>query len=487
MFEFYIACKYLTPRRKTFSTSFVAFVSIFVIALVVWLILLFLSVTSGLEKKWVQRLTSLHAPIRLTPTEFYYHSYYYQVDRFSSASDYTLKTIGEKALARLTDPYCSEVDPEMPTTMAPPDRFENGMLKDPVQGAYALLHSLQTKHPTLTFQDYEIAGALLRIEKKKSGKIAQLSQVSYLLSLPEKNPYFSSLLIEYHPELAHSAGIAPLILPKAYQDQGIQVGDRGTLGYSASSAVSFQEQRLPFLIVGFYDPGIIPMGNRCVIAPMDMTRAIRTASAAMMLDTIPQNGIFVWTRDPQSVAALVEQLRHGLRDAGLASYWHVLSYEDFEFSKDLVQQFRSDKTLFMLIAILILLVACCNILSLLLLLVHEKRREIAILQSMGASRMSIAWVFGLCGGVMGSVGSLVGTGAALLTLHYLDVLVAGLSALQGHTAFHPAFFGQTLPNQFSVEALGFVLIVTPLLSLIAGIIPAYKAVCVAPSIALRSE
>ena len=39
---------------------------------------------------------------------------------------------------------------------------------------------------------------------------------------------------------------------------------------------------------------------------------------------------------------------------------------------------------------LILIVACCNIISLLVLLVNDKKKEIGILQSMGASSMSIA-------------------------------------------------------------------------------------------------
>ncbi len=487
MFEFYIARKYLIPRKNTLSTSFVSFISVFVIALVVWLILVFLSVTSGLEEKWVHKLTSLHAPIRITPTDAYYTSYYYQIDRFASASHYTLKTIGEKATSLASDPYQPEIDPEFPTLLESADRLSTGNLKDPVKGIYELLSTLRNTNPSLSFQDYEIAGALLRVEKKRGGKIGQLSQVSYLLSLPTENPHFASLLIEHQPELAVSTTLTPLILPKAYRDQGVLMGDRGTLGYSASSAISSQEQRIPFVVTGFYDPGILPMGGRCVIAPMEVTRAIRSASASFALDTMPQNGIFVWTTSRDQVNKTVAEIRQQLDHAALSSYWNVMSYDEFEFSKELVQQFHSDKTLFMLIAAIILLVACCNIISLLMLLIHEKKREIAILQSMGASRQSIAWIFGLCGGIMGSVGAFIGTLAAIITLHHLDLLVWALSALQGHTAFHPAFFGQSLPNQFSLEALSFILIATPLLSLLAGLIPAYYAVQVHPSLALRGE
>ena len=60
--------------------------SVFVISLVVWLVLVFLSITSGIEKNWLSKLTSLHAPIRISPTEEYYQSYYYNIDSISSKS-----------------------------------------------------------------------------------------------------------------------------------------------------------------------------------------------------------------------------------------------------------------------------------------------------------------------------------------------------------------------------------------------------------------
>ena len=94
--------------------SLIALMSVGVISLVVWLVLIFLSVTDGIEKNWLKKLTSLNAPIRITPTEEYYHSYYYQIDGISSSSDYRCKSIGEKAVALYADPYMPECDQEIP-------------------------------------------------------------------------------------------------------------------------------------------------------------------------------------------------------------------------------------------------------------------------------------------------------------------------------------------------------------------------------------
>jgi lipoprotein-releasing system permease protein len=119
--------------------------------------------------------------------------------------------------------------------------------------------------------------------------------------------------------------------------------------------------------------------------------------------------------------------------------------------------------------------------------VNDKKREIAILQSMGASFKSIAVIFALCGTLMGLLSCLFGGLFALFTLRNLSSLVSFLSSIQGRSAFNPAFFGQSLPNSLSLDALLFVLLATPLLSLIAGLIPAIKASKIRPSQVLRSE
>lgn len=470
MFELSIALKYLVPRKKSLSTALISLMSVLVISLVVWLVIVFLSVTTGIERNWLGKLTTLHAPIRISPTEEYYRSYYYQVDSFAAASQYTLKTIGEKAESSKTDPYSAEVDAEIPSSIPKPEHL------DLVKTVFHELESL--KFP---FQDYEIAGGLLKINR---GSGAVVSQMSYLLSYPEKNPHFESLILESKPM---SGPDVPVLLPKNYKESGIKIGDVGTLSYAAATALSSQEQRIPIKVKGFYDPGLVSVGNKCIIVPKDVTRLIHASTQTFSPDGTPTNGIFVWFDDLGSAEKIKNGIEKRLEAAGIKKYWKVDTYRDFEFSKDLMMQFQSDRTLFLLIAAIILIVACCNIISLLVLLVNDKKKEIAILQSMGASFKSIAAIFGLCGVAMGALSCLVGSALAIFTLKNLNVLVSFLSAIQGHQAFNPAFFGHQLPNQLSHEALIFVLIATPILSFTAGLIPAIKASRIRPSSVLRAE
>ena len=164
-----------------------------------------------------------------------------------------------------------------------------------------------------------------------------------------------------------------------------------------------------------------------------------------------------------------------LKARGIDRYWKVETYREYEFTKPLLDQLQSDKTLFLLISTVIIIVACSNIISMLIIMVNDKKMEIGIMCAMGASAGSIALIFGSCGVMMGMIGSFIGITLAVITLKNIDHLVNLLSSLQGHNAFNPLYYGDSLPNDISFEALAFVILVTGLLSLLAGIVPAVKA------------
>lgn len=508
MFELSIALKYLVPRRRALSTALISALSVFVISLVVWLVLVFLSVTKGIERNWLQKLTSLHAPLRITPTEAYYQSYFHQIDVVSAASHFSYKTIGEKKDSLYSDPYRPDSDAELPLYWPRPDTLSSGQLKDPVKTMFGELEKLQKIEPQIQFQDYEIGGALLRLNL--TGSASTLSQMSYLLSLPEENPQLRTLFLtpeeasidfDHEPKLPPPYAYfvqgkihlpyfereTPIILPKSYQSSGLRLGDLGHILYFSPASTSAQEQKWPIRVAGFYDPGFLGLGNKCILVPKEVTRTLYNSSQTFSPDGTPTNGVFVWTNDLSAVKALKKKIESQLKQANIDSYWSVKTYEDFEFAKDLLTQFKSDRTLLLVVAAIILIVACSNIISLLVLLVNDKKKEIAILQSMGASFKSVALIFGICGAAMGMISCILGTALAWLTLKNLDPLVAFFSSIQGRSAFNPAFFGTSLPHELSTEALTFVMIATPILSIVAGLIPAFKASRIRPASTLRGE
>lgn len=713
MFELSVACKYLIPRRRQLSVSIISLISVLVIALVVWLIVVFFSVTDGLEKSWVQKLTALTAPVRMTPTDAYYHSYYYQIDNISEASNYSTKTIHEKKESLVTDPYNSEVDEEIPAYWTAPDYHPDGTLKDLVKLVYASLNQIQNV-PGLHAQDFELTATHIRLHLLRQATVLHahhlygsttqsvLSYPAYLGNFEGNNPQLGNTLLtvenqdlnnllylmgiaphdaleETHDEKAsfkpdilqsrlknffqlvtiqqlkaHPAGwaipphllpsqgewevcavlkdqqvvrlIVPLqsyerfalqknleeqgltvvlgkavvkegvlsflspegetqsssrfmltlaggspfkakldehsiepatqvshlifeveipiqgivfkgkvpyrgleiaaadlplpsseegsplwiyplkqsngatsfilpkdeqigegiILPKSFRDAGVMIGDRGSLSYVSPTASLVQEQHIPIYVAGFYDPGIIPIGGKFILASQEITSLIRS-SHQQDDKTAITNGINVRFDRIEQSENVKAQLTEAFKNQGINRYWNIETYREYEFTKDMMRELQSQKNLFMLIAVVIILVACSNIISMLIILVNDKKLEIGILRSMGASSKSIALIFGVSGALIGVIGSVVGIGAALLTLQNLDILVRLLSRLQGHDMFNANLYGQVLPHELSFEALSFVLIATVCLSLLAGIVPAIKACLLRPSHILRAN
>lgn len=183
---------------------------------------------------------------------------------------------------------------------------------------------------------------------------------------------------------------------------------------------------------------------------------------------------------------MTSQLVLDLEKAGLSDFFQIESYEDYEFVQPFLRQFQSDKALFSLITVLVLIVACSNIISFLILLVHTKREEIGILSAMGANKKSIAIIFGFCGVIISVFSVIFGALLATFMLHNIDLILNIFGFLQSHPAFNDDMFGLKGSLDLNLNALGFIALLTPLISILAGSIAALKALKLKPSEILRS-
>ncbi|HEY4832007.1 MAG TPA: FtsX-like permease family protein [Waddliaceae bacterium] len=509
MFELSIALKYLVPHRRQLSVSIISLISVLVIALVVWLTVVFFSVSYGLEKSWVQKLIALAAPVRVVPTNDYYRSYYYLIDSISAHSNYDLKSIGQKLATSNSNPYDPEFDQELPVEWASADLNADGSLKDLVKLAFTSIQNISGIEG-IQSKEYEMAVGNLQLHRSyfaDNQNEVTISQSIYLSSYDPSNPSLLQALLPFNEndfskigkkkskfwltgsELPSSLPSTRLeegiLVPKSFLNAGVLLGDHGYISYYSPSASIMQEHQIPVMVLGFYDPGILPIAGKVVIVNSAITSMIR--EAYQQEGTAETNGINVRFRNFNDAEKVKAQIVAALEKEGIDRYWKVETYRDFEFSRDLLQQLHSEKNLFRLISAIIILVACSNIISMLIILVNDKKLEIGILRSMGATSASIAFIFGFCGIIMGMIGSTLGTIAALITLKNLDSLIGFISKMQGFDVFNPMFYGESLPNEVSVEALTFVLSATVATSLIAGIVPAVKACLLHPSQILRLE
>ncbi|MDN3504207.1 MAG: FtsX-like permease family protein [Rhabdochlamydiaceae bacterium] len=681
MIEFSFARKYLIPTKKKLSVSLIAILSCAVISLVIWLLLLFLSVTEGMEKNWLKKMTTLNAPVRIVPTSKYFNTYYYLSDTISASSGYSSKTIYEKLLTDETDPYDSEFDEEIPRFWQKPLYDFEGNQLDLIKTAFSSIEKVTPIDTKST--DYQVTAGMLRLELLRptlySTEESYISQASYISSFNEASSDIKSLLVaptvddlnhllylsqlnnpklnspvspkSFHRllqnctiselktthgrfvlphELFHSCSniqvwvsknrdshnilvpisaspvannyteatlfskenklylkyeddtVTPLdinsrlipsdsftmqaslipsslktatslsmlkfgaqfilqnqtfkttlpfqhvtvsqatlqtefdappklqplwpytvdgtlilpthfsgkegvLVPKSFIKSGVKIGDSGSINYAAFTGSSSQEMRAPISVAGFYDPGPMALGARYILAPRSVVDPISAANSSQSLDPMMANGINVWLSDIKNTPEVAQQIALEFKNAGIDQYFSIIPYYDFEFAKDLIQQLKSDRYIFTLVGIIILGVACCNIVSLLLLLVNDKKKEIGILKAMGASTKSIVSIFALCGLFMGIISFAIGSIAAILTLKNIDTLVHFLSYIQGQSAFNTEIYGQNLPSEVSMRALYVMAIATPIVSLLAGLIPALRAAKISPTQILRNE
>ena len=167
--------------------------------------------------------------------------------------------------------------------------------------------------------------------------------------------------------------------------------------------------------------------------------------------------------------------------------WNELNAAEYE-------NFASTKILLLLIMLLIVLVASVNISSALVMVVMERRREIAILKSMGASEDGIKMSFILVGFASGAGGTLIGIPLGLLAAVNINPLInimekivnicakfvylIGKGELESFSSVRlldPAYYLQDIPVSVPFGHLLLITAGTLVLSLVVSIIPAAKA------------
>src|SRR6185503_17601560 len=115
-------------------------------------------------------------------------------------------------------------------------------------------------------------------------------------------------------------------------------------------------------------------------------------------------GIEVRVRDMFDAPRVGERLLASLNVKGLrANNW-------IELNRNLFTWMKLEKAVMFVILALIVLVAAFNIVSTLFMVVLEKRRDIGVLKTLGASRGVVLKVFLWEGLLIGGSGTLLGTG-----------------------------------------------------------------------------
>ncbi len=155
---------------------------------------------------------------------------------------------------------------------------------------------------------------------------------------------------------------------------------------------------------------------------------------------------------------------------------------------NLYQAIRMEKAIIGLLLLLIVAVAAFNIISTLVMVVTDKKADIAILRTLGATPRQIMTIFMVQGTVIGVVGTLLGAALGSLAALYISSAIAGLESLFGFKILNASvYFIDYIPSQLLLSDVLLVSTAALFLSFFATLYPAWRAARTQPAEALRYE
>ena len=176
--------------------------------------------------------------------------------------------------------------------------------------------------------------------------------------------------------------------------------------------------------------------------------------------------------------------------------WELASVHGREFMlKDWSQQFgnmyhaiQMSRKLVVIMLLAVVGVAVFNVVSTLVMVVNDKRADIGILRSQGASQGDILRVFLSYGAVIGAVGSIAGGVLGVVLAAFIGDIVAAIEGFWGLKLLQSDVYPiNYLPADIRIPDVLAVCGLAYAMSLLATIYPAWRASRMAPAEALRTS
>ena len=147
-----------------------------------------------------------------------------------------------------------------------------------------------------------------------------------------------------------------------------------------------------------------------------------------------------------------------------------------------------EKRLMFIILTLIVAVAAFNLVSTLVMTVTDKRADIAILRTLGATPRSIMGIFMVQGAAAGVIGTAAGVLGGLLVAFNIDVIVPAIESLL-HVSFLPSsvYLISRMPSDPQQGDIVPIAIISLVLAFLATLYPSWRASRLQPAEALRYE
>ena len=256
---------------------------------------------------------------------------------------------------------------------------------------------------------------------------------------------------------------------------GVKTGDKITLvapgGQLTPAGVVPRLKQ--FTLVGTFDSGHYEYDSGLALLHVD--------DAARLFRVEGPTGVQLRLKDLHQAREVAQQLSRELGPQVVVSDWTRTNRNWFA-------AVQLEKRLMFIILTLIVAVAAFNLVSTLVMTVTDKRADIAILRTLGASPRSVMGIFMVQGALSGVIGTFGGVALGLLIAFNVDVIVPAIERLL-HVSFLPGsvYLISRMPSEPQSADIVPIVAISLLLAFVATLYPSWRASRVQPADALRYE
>jgi lipoprotein-releasing system permease protein len=256
---------------------------------------------------------------------------------------------------------------------------------------------------------------------------------------------------------------------------GLSPGDPLTLLVPTVNADGTPVPKLrEFTVAGVFEVGLQDHDATLVFAPLADVRALAPQAAA-------SEGLRVRVQDVLAAPLVAARLRQLL----------PARFEVNDWTQDNANYFRAiriEKTMMSLILLLIVAVAAFNIIAMLVMVVTDKRTDIAIVRTFGASPRRVMAIFVTQGLVIGWLGVALGVALGVTLALHVDTIVPFIErTFRFQIMDSDVYYITAIPSDVHAGNVLVIALAALGLTALATVYPAIRAARTAPAEALRYE